>query len=323
MSRAKIKKEEYKKIVDMYNNGMSQQAIADAYKCSKQVIYRIMKIVGAKARHNGFTKDDAINMYNLYNDGMRVCEIAKLYNIDHHVVSSVLKRNGFVIDRKLYHCNDNYFDIIDIPDKAYILGLLWADGHNDISKGKITLQLQEKDKKILDDITLAVSSDRPLWLCNLHDKNENWSNAYTLTLNSEHISKVLYSYGMVQRKSLILEPPNFLDESLYSHFIRGYFDGDGSISYNPNKNYLQVSMIGTPMMCKWISDICAKINVKTFISNNKNMNPLVCTFGITNIKDRIKFLDWLYNDANLKLKRKYDKYQQFIYDKNMNNSLAS
>ena len=50
---------------------------------------------------------------------------------------------------------------------------------------------------------------------------------------------------------------------------------------------------------------------------------MVCTFGITNIKDRIKFFDWIYDDANLKLKRKYNKYQQFINNNNINNSLAS
>ena len=110
----------------------------------------------------------------MYKSGKRLPEIAKIYGIDRHTVGRVLKRNGFTTDRKTYHCNEHFFDVIDNGDKAYILGLLWSDGCNSVDLGKITLQLQEKDKQILEDISKAIQSDMPLWFLNLNDKNSNW-----------------------------------------------------------------------------------------------------------------------------------------------------
>ena len=43
----------------------------------------------------------------------------------------------------------------------------------------------------------------------------------------------LMKLGVVPRKSLIAEMPN-INKSLVRHFIRGYFDGDGNISYTVN-----------------------------------------------------------------------------------------
>ena len=319
----KISKQDYSDIGDLYSNGKTFQDIANLYSCSKSVISNVLHEIDVEIRPNGFTSDDALNMYQLHQNGNTFDQIAKIYNTDRHTIGRVLKRNRIVIDKRIYSCNEHYFDIIDTQDKAYILGLFWSDGHNDTIRKKITIQLQERDKEILEDINILIDSDRPLWLSPLHDKNENWQNTYTLTIQSKHMSNILENYGMVKRKSLVLEFPLCINESLYRHFIRGYFDGDGCISCNQNKNYLQMSMFGTPMVCGTISDICKKIGIKTFIYNNKNRNPMVCTFGITNIKDRIKFFDWIYDDANLKLKRKYNKYYQFINNNNINNSLAS
>ena len=44
-------------------------------------------------------------------------------------------------------------------------------------------------------------------------------------------------------KSLILKYPNYLKPEFHSHFIRGYFDGDGSITINRNKNTNNITFI--------------------------------------------------------------------------------
>ena len=316
----KISKDDYNNIINLYNSGKTQQEIADLYGCGKHIIYTIMKKLGVTARPNGLTKDDAEKMYDLYLSGKRLSEIAEIYDIDRHTVGRVLKRNGFVTDRKTYHCNEHYFDEIDNGDKAYILGLLWSDGCNSVNLGKITLQLQEKDKHILEDISELTQSDMPLWFLNLHDKNPNWSNTYTLTLRSRHMSDLLESYGMVQRKSLVLTFPEWLDQSLYPHFIRGYMDGDGSIYYSQNKNVLRISMVGTKEFLSAIQYICSKIGVKTSLRHKSKSNDAVHTLYTTSNSGTFKFLQWIYNDSNLKLQRKYDKYQQFLYDYNISNS---
>jgi hypothetical protein len=137
------------------------------------------------------------------------------------------------------------------------------------------------------------------------------------------MSEVLNNYGMVPRKSLVLEFPSCLDKSLYRYFILGYFDGDGSISYNNDTKTLNVNMMGTYMFLKVVQDICKDIGVKTFLRHNDDKDNIIYTFGITNKNDRITFLNWMYDESTIKIGRKYLKYQQCLNDYNISNSLAS
>lgn len=135
------------------------------------------------------------------------------------------------------------------------------------------------------------------------------------------MSKTLESYGMLKNKSLILEFPEWLNENLYPHFIRGYFDGDGCISFAKTNKTFSVEIIGTSSFLQFIQSLCKKQGMKTFIIS-KNSSNIVSRFGFTNIKDRISFLNWIYTDAHLKMDRKHQKYLQLM-DYNINNSLAT
>ena len=316
----KIPKSDYQKIIDMYNAGMTQQEIAKKYGCSKSVVHNIMLQMNASVRPNGLTKEYAEQMYELYRIGVRLSEIADIYGVNRHTVARVFKRNGFATDKKIYHCDEHYFDNIDTQDKAYIVGLLWADGCNQLDRGKVVIQLQERDKAILEQIKEVSNNERPLWKSALHDKNPNWQNAISLTWQSRHISQVLNDYGMVPRKSLVLEFPNWIDESLYSHFLRGYIDGDGSVYYSYDKNVFRVSMVGTKMFLDVVQRMCAKIGVKTSLSHKKEHNDITFTLHSTSNRGTLNLLNWVYDNANLKLQRIYDKYRQALYHYNINNS---
>ena len=56
----------------------------------------------------------------------------------------------------------------------------------------------------------------------------NKSYEYKLALNSDKLVSDIEKLGVVERKTLTLTFPN-LREDLIPHFIRGYFDGDGSV----------------------------------------------------------------------------------------------
>lgn len=320
-AQKKIQISEYQVVSDMYNNGMTIYEIANSFNCSVGPVIKALKHMNVQMRPNGFTKEDALKMYNMYNDGLSLDKIASLYETDRHTVGRVLKRNELFIDRKTYHCNEHYFDSIDTPNKAYILGLLWSDGCNFDKTGVIKLQLQERDKHILEEISIETSSDMPLYFTPLYEKNHNWSNTYTLTFRSRHMSDVLKSYGMVPRKSLVLEFPHWMSCDLYSHFLRGYMDGDGSISVN-TQGISRVSMVGTTMFLYTVKDICTNLGIKSSI-RLKNDSDVVATLYITSASGRISFLNYIYQGAGLKLNRKYNKYQQILEQHNINNSLVS
>lgn len=62
--------------------------------------------------------------------------------------------------------NDSFFEKIDTEEKAYFLGLFYADGCNYINgnASRVALSLQEDDKKILEIFNNFIypNEDRPL-----------------------------------------------------------------------------------------------------------------------------------------------------------------
>ena len=146
-------------------------------------------------------------------------------------------------------------------------------------------------------------------------------NTYRLDITNKHISDRLAEFGMVQNKSLILEFPKWLDISLYSSFLRGYFDGDGHIEWDQTRF---VTIASTSQFCKYIKEFLQKvldINCSIYNTANKDSNTkLLYICGKEKIK---KFLDFIYQDAELYIERKYNIYQKICTEMNTNNSLLN
>ena len=323
MGKKKISENEYNKIVDLYNDGMTQPEIAILYNCSASSISSILKQMRVTTRLGGSqnTHEHVLQWIEMYQDGYLLQDIAAKYDTTYATVSKLLKKNGVVIDRYTYHFDEHYFDNIDTQDKAYILGLLWADGYNDTDKGSIAIQLQEQDKELLLKINRVTCNERPLRKSSLSEKNSRWQDQYMLTWQSRYVSKLLDEYGMHKKKSLILEFPGWLDEDLCRHFIRGYIDGDGCISLSQNGKFASVSMVGTKMFLNVVKDIIKEsLDVDVVIQRDKRAQEPICTLRCGTKDGVSKILKWIYRDANLFLNRKYNKYQQFLNVNNMNNS---
>ena len=318
--------EEADSIIKMYVSGMTETEIAKIYDCSASAVSSILIQENISTRNGGSmnTQDVIEKMQLLYINGMQLKDIASKFNTTYPTVSRLLKQQGVNIDRYTYHFNEHYFDNIDSQYKAYILGLLWADGCNVTNKNSIIISLQEKDKGLLEIINVLTENERPLKLKKLHDKNPKWQNCYTLVWQSKYLSSLLESYGMVNNKSLFLRFPDWLDKNLYSHFIRGYFDGDGCISLSKNNNNrsASINMVGTRMFLEEVSKIIKnETDIDVFIKRDERANDPICILrcGIRN--DVINILDWLYSNAQIYMQRKYDKYQQFL--NNINNSCCA
>lgn len=265
----------------------------------------------------------------LYMSGLSIKKLENIYNVSDSVIRRILKicniriRDNSHKGRK-YSINEYYFDNIDIPNKAYILGLIYADGCNYRKQNRVKIELQEKDKDILTKINNEINSDKPLSFINLNDKNKNWQNTYRLDITNKHISEQLDNLGVMPNKSLILEFPTKeqVPECFLRHFIRGYFDGDGHIEWSKTKF---ISIASTFKFCQEINNILInKLEIKNssiYNTYNKNSNTKVLhIFKKENIK---KFLDYIYENAELYIQRKYDIYQLICKEMNINNSLLA
>ena len=133
--------------------------------------------------------------------------------------------------------------------------------------------------------------------------------------------RTLEKHGMTPNKSLTLSFPD-ISENLLPHFIRGVFDGDGSI-YKHKDNGYTLTITSTNDFCMSLKNIVEeKLNIHCGIYDAQNHNGITKVFTISGRIQTKKFLDWIYRDAELFLERKYNRYVQYYFvDLNINNSL--
>ena len=322
-----VDKSEYNNIVELYNNGKSQPEIAKIYNCSKSLISFILKQNGVKTRLGGSlnTNDDVEKWVRMYKDGMMIKDIAQEYGVSSITVSRALKNSGIEVDKYMYHFNEHFFDVIDTQEKAYILGVLWADGCNVLSKNYVMLSLQESDVDLLNQINVLTENERPLHKSCISRPDNNYHDQYIITWGSKYFCDTLQKLGMVPRKTLVAEYPVCLNEELHRHFCRGYLDGDGCISLQSDGRFASVSMVGTHTFLNRLQEIILKqTGVDVLVYRDKRARDPICGLRCSRKNDVKKLLDWIYRDANIFLQRKYDKYQKFInYTTNINNSYLS
>lgn len=255
----------------------------------------------------------------LYLSGLSKEKLQKMYNVSNSVIDRIftiknIKCRDNSHKKRKYTLNENYFDNIDTPNKAYILGLLYSDGCNYTKTNHIKLELQARDKDILDKINSELNSNRKLKLNKLSEKNSNHSNTYRLSIINKHMSETLYNLGMIDNKSLKLTFPKWLDDYLIPHFIRGYLDGDGHIEWN---NTRFISIASTKEFCEFLKEyVFKKFGFTSSIYNTTNKESNTKIFHLFK-KERIKtFLDWIYSDADLFIQRKYNTYLKICSDMN-------
>ena len=262
----------------------------------------------------------------LYENGYSCRKIAKIYNSYVLKISKILKNNNIKVKTngeslRKYITFEDYFDILDDQNKFYILGFLYADGYNDEKKRIVRLGLKDSDKKILEKIRNLICPNKPLRFYKqqnniIKNKIHKISNIAVFAIDNSKISKKLAELGVVQRKSYILKYPDFIPEEYERHFIRGYFDGDGSASIqtktNKNKTkILQISFCGTKDFLITLKIKLNKyLNFKITDTYYKRFDTINCCYCIYygGRFQMLKFSDWLYKDSNLYLERKKNKF---------------
>ena len=225
--------------------------------------------------------------------------------------------------------NSNFFEKIDTPEKAYVFGFFCADGYNSGYSNLEFYQLEE-NKDILEKIQAALDTD---YLLQSKVQKTNGKVLWKLSINSKKMCSDLTRLGAVKNKSLILEFPQFITPKLLSHFIRGYFDGDGCI-WNGKRR----KMVVNDSTCKEGRRTRIVHNVKiTFTGNTKFITSLqdvlvhklqlsytklnfskskgakhVCTLEYSGRKNIHKFYSYMYKDATIFSIRKYNKFKEII-----------
>lgn len=222
--------------------------------------------------------------------------------------------------------NYNYFDYIDTEEKAYWLGFIYADGNiskseyirkdGSIKKGNYRFEVSLKSEDIthLEKLAKALNVNKPILISKTNNTRHNRCRLY---FSNKHLWEVLNNYGCTPNKSLTLKFPDdniFANKDLIRHFIRGYIDGDGSLRYlDKEHKQMGISILGTEHFL---------VNLQRHLPLEK-ANKVYSREGLN-----IYMLDYnrsrgyyvaryLYENCNIYLDRKFERYQEFcrLYEK--------
>lgn len=232
-------------ICDLYlNTDMSQTEISRQLNVTSGYIWQVIKRnnISCPEKEKVKVSDEQIKQINdLYlNTNLIESEIAKKCNLPYGTIRRIIKKyNPITRDRKnsdkqldnLIKINENYFENIDTPDKAWILGFIAGDGclHTiKDSKYLITIGLSEKDISVLEKIKHFLNSEHNILYENVSDGQSNKIHkSVKLAIGRKKIFNDLVKLGISPDKSSILNFPD-ISENLIVDFIRGIHCSDGN-----------------------------------------------------------------------------------------------
>jgi hypothetical protein len=229
-------------------------------------------------------------------------------------IKRILKENGVALRRKGelriqtgLPLDVNYFREIDQPEKAYWLGFLTADGYVSPNGYKTTFCL--KDKEAVEKFKAAIQSGHAISEEDVFDKRtKKIYRRYVIQITSKHFCHHLALLGVQGRKSFRCEPPKF-KQDLFCHYVRGLFDGDGSVCFLKTGKR-RVSLIATRPILDMVKQFFVKdmgfSEVKYSIVATEDGHN-ICKLHIYRKQDQETFFNFIYDNSaeHMRLSRKY------------------
>lgn len=264
-----------------------------------------------------FTDIQKLSIVQDYNNKMSSIDISKKYNCSCPTILSLLRNNNIKIRdaenaKRRKTLNVDYFEKIDNQNKAYLLGLLYADGC--VKNKQLTLKLINEDRYLLEFLCKELGYDGKFIFIPSIKKSQK--DRCSVTISSKKLCETLTKHGCMPNKTYLLNFPSqeTISNELMPHFLRGFMDGDGSIRLTRESSYLNFS--GTFDMIQGIATVIKK--KFGFVGNIYNIySHKNCGVQIfyCKVKEIIQILDWLYRDATYFMLRKKNKYDIFFQRK--------
>lgn len=220
-----------------------------------------------------------------------------------------------LMNRK-YNVDDNFFYKIDNERKAYWLGFIIADGYINERTGqdRLILDLGQKDIKHLEQYVNDISFQGPINNYTIKSGSFKGYEHSSVAITSQRLVDNLALHGCTPRKSLTLVFPK-LKRSLIRHFIRGYFDGDGSVFISNEKHWrsgnidpvIHFRFCGT---YDFLIKVSEEVNLGCTPKVIKNSKAFELAYK-RNKKARM-FYDYLYDKSKIYLSRKRDVFKTHL-----------
>jgi len=304
-------------IEPMYIKYGSAKKVGKKLNINPKTAVRYLKKLGydfsSKAIIKTISYSDALIKYKNWNESLT--KFCNKYHICLSHFTIYLRKNNIFVENLQNECkfNEHIFDIIDTEEKAYWLGFIFADGYissfkeDKKSNYQFELSLKESDFDHLNKFNLFMGHKyNNVKIGNIKCGNKIYKRC-RWSIRNKHLWETLNSYGCTPKKSLSLQFPNlniFKSQELIKDFIRGYWDGDGCISYaNKQHTHLTISVLGTESFLKTINNFLPK-NLTVYKPKQKSIWLISA-----NHNTAFKTLYFLYENSKIYLDRKYNLYK--------------
>ena len=251
-------------------------------------------------------------------EGKSQDQIAADFGVSQWVISNRMRKYGMVTldkTRKLnpwkYKIDHHSFDKLNVHTSWWI-GWMLSDGFV-INNRRFGLKVSVKDIDIIEKFKSFLKYTGPIYRQNGRIKKRRKIYLQVAVVpTSYRIVDKLNEYGIVPNKSLTVKFPEIIansDESLIRAFIRGVFEGDGSLLQDWNKSIV-FQIVGTREICFKVQHYLIRFLMvaKTKLTHNiKDSNHYALRYrGKTQV---LNIMGWLYYNAGKDvLNRKFDKY---------------
>ena len=277
-----------------------------------------MKALGKN--YNQLTDEDKESIVSLFMEGKQYSEIIEIVGTTRRAVPKVIREAGIQARRKnRYTLNEQYFDNIDTPEQSYWLGMVASDGCI-TETNYFAISLVDKD--VLDKLKADLEYTGEVYQTTHVDDGYNRQPTYRINFSSKPLCDALRRIGIKECKSLSFnEIPSAIPKEFLRDFIRGYFDGDGSIftgkvsSTVKGKYYeyitWQAGIIATPQLCRHIHNVFLDefdYDCPLHTSKTDGMNYVM----VYDNKVLTKLYSYMYDNASRYMQRKHDKWQDCL-----------
>lgn len=256
---------------------------------------------------SSYMKSEIVNQYSKLGYGSQHI-IQQQLDISARAIARVLKEAGVNTKRKnSYTLNESFFSIIDNEKKAYILGLIYADGFNG---GINHIAIGNKSEEYLREIADIIE-----YTGEIKPRTSGYGTVqYMISFSSKQMADDLAQLSVVTGKAETVETLPQIPKELIRHFIRGYFDGDGSVyqSTSSTKNkygkrytyqFIEVEIIGNRKFLETIGEELKEIGITyTFKKSNTPYMEYIRIKGGRNLRT---LADYFYKDATIYLGYKH------------------
>jgi len=198
-----------------------------------------------------------------------------------------------------------YFQSIDSEIKAYALGLLTADGSicNTIKHRKFTIELKHPDSIVLHTIckSVAGASECDRYIKQIH--REGKSPTERLEIYSRDLIEQMVALGFGRKSERLLV--RNLSTELTRHYLRGFFDGDGHISFDKNRFILQSAT--KDLIYGFAELVESRLGYPSKVKESVNNGKPLYTFGCYGVDKAKPVIEWLYSNCTIAIPRKLNE----------------